>query len=283
MIIKTSRILLLSVAYLFFLMVSAPPAEGHSCGCGYWNGSSCVCSGSCSNPCKDCVSDGSGSCECVCNEECCSKSHCPDCYNCINCECWYDCDPWEVCCNDECCNECCPDSCCGENQWCCTGEVCCNSGEVCCFSPESGFYCKPPCWDELTDSTTCSEDNEDDYKCDGCQQLSPPPCSTYRDYTGLDIHACHDGCPDDWNSSNEVCYELKECFAELKNNSWCEECEGENRCWPIIDPDPPGGDDCETVSACFTQMACDIIFMCFQCSSGGDTIETVRKNTCTCQ
>jgi hypothetical protein len=146
------------------------------------------------------------------------------------------------------------------------------------------YYCNPPCRDEVTDLTSCSEDNEDDYKCTGCQQVSPPTCGTYRDYTGLEISTCYDGCGYDWNSSDEICYEVKDCFFMFHPNSWCLECEGEMSCFPVIES-PGGEEDCETSGECIVNILCDLAVTCIQCESDPENdpvIITVRKETCEC-
>jgi hypothetical protein len=129
---------------------------------------------------------------------------------------------------------------------------------------------------------SCSEVWEDDYKCTGCKQVTPPICvpSTYRDYSGLEIGTCYDGCPQfDWDVRDEICYTVKNCWNQLHNNSLCIECEGEKSCFPMMDT---GEGNCRTIGECVVEVACDIILTCWQCT-GGDTVsDTVYEETCEC-
>ena len=106
----------------------------------------------------------------------------------------------------------------------------------------------------------------------------PPTCSPYNDYSGLAIKECHDGCFD-WNVSDEICYEVKDCFPMIKSDNLCLECEGEKSCFPVIDM---GGGDCETLGECLVQIACDVALTCFQCTDTETVIETVTEETCFC-
>jgi hypothetical protein len=195
--------------------------------------------------------------------------------------------------------ECCPEglTCCGygcydpATQQCCYdihGErYVCDKNKRCCSEPGGGHYCPSPCRDEITDTTSCSKDHEPSYNgCLGCQQLHPPACTTYREYTGLQIKTCYDGCPStDWNESTEDCYIVRKCFPLIHTKSLCIECEGEFFCAQITDPPPPGGDDCRTVGQCIFQAGCDFVENCFQCeqAEGSEIITTVPSETCNCK
>lgn len=244
------------------------PATETCCGDGYGT----VCSGSfpccldvpglasiCTNYCHDsvCCSSGQWCCDSVC--------------------CDYPCCGTEGCCGA-------PNYCCGDPSW---NELCCDADEVCCWSDDGmgGFvyYCNPPCTDEVTDPTICSEDNEDFYKCTGCKQVVGPTCSpsTSRDYSGLEISTCYDGCPQfDHNTSNEICYEVKNCFGMFEADSLCMECEGEKSCFPVVEFGEPS--ECKTIGECVTQVACDIVFTCFQCTAVEIVSDTVYEETCQC-
>ncbi len=235
-----------------------------------------------------------GYCELMPGADCGDCAGCSPCYSCVDCFCLWDCtNPFATCCNGTCCdNPCCGNECCGANQYCCGNppwnELCCNSDEVCCWYIDGSgnfvFYCNPPCTDAVTDTMTCNEYNEECFKCTDCKQISPPPtCSTttYRDYTGLEISTCYDGCPQfDHNTSNETCYEVKNCFPMLHEDHLCLECEGWNICVEVVEfGDPPV---CETVGQCVVQIACNIIFLCFQCTEGTQVLETIKEETCQC-
>jgi len=144
MVIKTSRILLLSVACL--LMAFAQLAEGHSCGCGYWNGSSCVCSGSCPQCEYNCHSSGDS---CECSDLCSSNQHCCT-------------DAGDYCCPDgeECCDgDCCDTADCED----CNNGVCeyqCCSCEVC-----NNGICEFPDGHDCCDGSDCA----DVQICSGCK------------------------------------------------------------------------------------------------------------------
>ncbi|OHB55873.1 MAG: hypothetical protein A2173_04735 [Planctomycetes bacterium RBG_13_44_8b] len=199
--------------------------------------------------------------------------------------------------------DCCPDglSCCSKKcydpaaEHCCvdpTGEYyTCVNGKECCYNELFDIhYCVLPCRDEVTNTTNCSKDNEPSHNsCYGCQQLVPLTCSgVYREYTGLKIKTCYDGCPMyDWNRSSEDCYIVRKCFAMPHTDSWCTECEGEIACWPVVrEFRPPSGDEfCITEGKCAAEVICDRIAVCFQCEKveGSEIIMTVTSETCNCK
>jgi hypothetical protein len=198
------------------------------------------------------------------------------------------------CCVSGHCTERCGGGCCEPNQYCC-GDIdegqCCNADEVCCwgFDGSGGIYhyCNPPCRDEITDSTTCSKNNENDYKCDECgSQINPPTCgTTYREYTGLIIETCYDGCPQfDWNDSYEICYQEKQCTQSMaKQNSMCMECNGKHVCIPIIGMDS-GLLYCQTAYDCIIQVGCNVLYTCYQCENSDTVVGPPnRKETCNCK
>jgi hypothetical protein len=160
--------------------------------------------------------------------------------------------------------------------------VCCDAADVCCWGFDGGggvyYYCSSPCIDAVSDSESCSEDIEEDYTCNGCKQILPPTCATYRDYSGLLKRSCYYGCPYDWDTSDEICFEVKECFGILKDGL-CFDCEGQERCWPVEDV---GGGTCETTGQCVVQIACNLITMCFECSPIETVVEVVTEETCEC-
>jgi len=240
------------------------------------NNNDTCCNGQCCNPlqCKSCVN---GVCKSNCDPNLCQvcdgQGHCIVCNGNMS----------KCCMNGQCKNRC-GSSCCGDDQYCCGEQACCAADEVCCYYLDTlEHYCSPPCRDEVIDTTSCSENNEDDYKCTGCQQITAPTCGTYRDYTGLQIKACYDGCPQfDWSTSYDDCYREKRCFPMLHSNSVCVECEGEEFCAGILDIGPPGG-DCETIGECIVQIVCDIIKTCFQCERGSQVVSFLGRETCNCQ
>ncbi len=285
--------------FLFFFLLSGLAMSAIACppppcgDCQTWNPETEACDSDCSSgqccnddvcvdDCDDCYTCESGSCDWDCSplQECCNGTCCDYCCDGVCCS------SGQSCCDNECCdNPCCGTECCGANQYCCGGETCCNSDEVCCWYFDGGFtyYCNPPCTDEVTDTTSCSEDNEDAFKCKGCQQItSPSNCGTYQDYTGLVIETCHDGCPQfDWNNSEEICYEVKECFPMFHSNSLCLECEGEMLCLRLEFGEPP---ECQTIGECIVTIVCDVTENCYQCESGGgDTVYTHKEETCSCK
>lgn len=224
----------------------------------------------------------------------CITTSCSPCYSCVSCSCVWDCSPGQTCCNGTCCdNPCCGTECCRENQYCCGNpawnELCCNEDEVCCWYFDGGvftYYCNPPCWDEVTDTTTCSEDNEEHFECIHCLNRTDGPCTeyTYRDYTGLQIKECYDGCPQfDYSISNEICYEERYCVGELKTLHMCMECDEGIFC---IDCDS-GGEICEcgddNLGCAVTVTVCELIINCWDCDEGGPIVSTVRRETCSCQ
>jgi hypothetical protein len=210
---------------------------------------------------------------------------CPPCYTQTgsypNCHCDWSCGSGS-CCNFSCCaaGKCCVPNCCGSNQFCCGDGVCCDAGEVCCTSltPPYNHYCEEPCTDEITDTTTCSEDNEDAYKCFGCEQWTEPTCDSYRDYTGLAIKTCYDGCPLDRNTSEEICYQIKECKSVIHGDSLCMSCNDLEACIPVNTHVTP----CTTVGDCVINIACDITYICNQCEEDTEVIATVTEETCEC-
>jgi hypothetical protein len=185
----------------------------------------------------------------------------------------------------------CGTGCCGANQYCCGSSsdnpVCCDANKVCCwgFDGMGGiyYYCNPPCRSEVTDTTSCSKDNEATHnECHGCQQLIPLTCSgTYRDYTGLQIKTCYDGCPQfDWNTSTKDCYKIKRCHAQMHEKSLCHMCNGEKICDPIVTLNEI---DCSTLGECVEVVLCSLIETCYQCEKGDEERETVTIETCSCR
>ena len=172
-------------------------------------------------------------------------------------------------------------SCCGKNKYCCGNEVCCDADKVCCWALDGSYYCNPPCWDEVTNTTSCSKDKEATYnECHGCRQLIPLTCGMYRVYTGLQIKTCYDGCPQfDWNTEEKDCYTIKRCHAQQHEQSWCHECNGEMICDPILQVD----DECGSIGACLIIIACDLVETCYQCEKGDEVVSTHTLETCSCR
>jgi len=255
---KTSRLLLMSVAYFLMIFAFAQLAEGHSCGCGYWNGSSCTCSGDCP-ACEDCKSSGES---CSCQPNCGTNEHCCT-------------DAGEYCCPDG--KECCEGDCCGSDQHCCTDATdgyCCDDGKYCwygfcvecrdlldCELCEEciGYNCVHPC-DECyypmycayacacvecypgeEDTTTCSSANSTT-ECD-CSMNLLNPCSSAAEsvvYSGASLTSCTGP---DCSSKDVLCYTTyDECkvsgsYQALK---WCSGNDvGPPTCQIILDL-PPG-------------------------------------------
>jgi len=302
----------------------AVPASAHVCSPAC-NGSACmVCrEGVCVYDCDDwdlCESCVEGSCTSRCTGGCqtCDNSFCEDdeskcpgecercsdgdCTNyeilCHGCE---DCDASGNCVDDgvtcERCKTCnragnCEDDC-EASEYCCgdypSAEICCDNSRVCCSNvdPQVGLFysCELPCWEEVDDSTSCTNEDE---KCDGCRQVLPPTCGTYRDYTGLVTKDCYAGCAwEDWDTTIEICYEVKTCVNIPYGNRLCVECAGQNVCLPITIPNPPGG-DCETYGECVVKIVCDYATICQQCESDippplSTVVSTVYKSTCSCR
>ena len=131
------------------------------------------------------------------------------------------------------------------------------------------YHCNPPCWDEVTDTTSCDESQEETYECPACLVFpGGGGCAghTYRDYSGLQIKECHDGCPQfDWNVSDEICYELKKCVdAQVHQEALCMLFgNGELGCVPELDD--------------------TLIVACVVCGTGGDLVDTLKKEICSCQ
>jgi hypothetical protein len=290
---KSYKGVVLSLAGAFLLLspiqnfVGACPPQCPPCY--YWNGSRCVwgcASGQfCCN--NTCCNNGNSCCN---NQTCCNTNNCKKCQGsqcvskCTDTQycCGGTCIPWEKwCCGGTtpCDTECCGDKCCSETQFCCGDETCCNANEVCCFTLGGQYYCKPPCSDQITDTTSCSQDNEDTYPCNDCKQVLAPPLGTYRDYTGLQISECYNGCPQfDWNTSDEICYQEKECYLSIHENSMCLECEGHKACFKVKYTPPL----CETEGDCVAQVLCDIIHLCLQSNPGSTVVYTDYRETCVC-
>jgi len=157
--------------------------------------------------------------------------------------------------------------------------------QVCCQYLLGGYYCSPPCWDEVIDSTTCSKEHEEDHACPGCTVgVVPPTCLdfTYRAYSGLKQKQCHDGCINtDWNTSDAVCYETKQCGGQLKDDEVCLECEGELSCFGLHYEDEVCfyGDG---TAGCLIGIACDVLVCCFDCENSSEVIDTYTKEHCEC-
>lgn len=250
------------------------PATENCCNDGYGT----VCSGS--FPCCADVPGLASTCTNYCHDSvCCSSGQ------------WC-CD--SVCCDYPCCGTegCCgaPNYCCGDPSW---NELCCDADEVCCWELiMPGFvieyYCNPPCTDAVTDTTTCSQDNEELYECIACLNRTDGPCSeyTYRDYTGLEISTCYDGCPQfDYNTSNEICYEERYCFGQLKTLHLCTECDEGILCINCdidLEADVCQCDD-DNLGCAVAVVACSLIINCWDCGEGGSLVSTVRRETCSCQ
>jgi len=243
------------------------PATETCCGDGYGT----VCSGS--SPCCLDVPGGISFCTAYCYDSvCCSSAQ----WCCDNVEC---CD--YPCCGTECCGA--TEYCCGDPSW---NELCCNNDEVCCWYIDGSgnfvFYCNPPCTEEVINTTTCSEDNEENYACIGCTSPLPPNCTAqqYQDYSGLEIKECHDGCW--WQTPDELCYEQRYCLADIKENHYCMECQGKWLCIPCLDT----GSSCiceePSIAGCIINVSCFIASTCFKCITGGELIDTFKMETCNC-
>ncbi len=215
---------------------------------------------------------------------------CPDCYEWNGSDCVWACGSGS-CCGGSCCNEpCCGEICCGVSQYCCGdtiwNELCCNENEVCCwgFDGMGGiyYYCNPPCWDEVTDTTTCAESHEQTYECPGCTVgLVSPTCLefTWRDYSGLTINECHDGCvSSDWNVETEICYETKKCGGILREDFVCFDCGPQGLlCQHCGISCILGG-----VVGCLIQGVCSLVTDCFDCCTLSEVVDTFTKETCNC-
>lgn len=271
-----------------------PDANGGNGGCvSKCEGGEDCCDNTCYDPStKICCDDGYGT---VCNNtECCCDTPAggPDfCCELIGgwlCSCCQDvcCSAGQVCCDNGCCDECCgTEGCCESGYYCCGHELCCDDDEVCCWYLDEGiyYYCNPPCREEVTDTTTCSEENSPEYNCNVCRQVASPTCTTYLVYDNLEIKTCYDGCW--WTTPNEVCYVEKDCFPRMYEEKLCLNCQGKNMCLLTEGPQPLPGfpeEKCTTIGACIIEIACDILLTCFQCEEGEEVVETFYQETCQC-
>lgn len=137
-----------------------------------------------------------------------------------------------------------------------------------------------PCWEEVVDTTSCNESLSTE--CFGCKQVIPTPCTNcpvWRDYSGLEINECHDGCPGDQYNNVQICYEEKLCGFEQKDDKFCMECQGEEICVGIT---PPSGGKCYTLGDCAVEIACDIVKTCFLCVNTNIVNNEVFQWTCDC-
>ena len=228
-----------------------------------------------------------------CAQDCCSEEA-PNCCDNITC---YNSNENEYCCSDgngHICGQ--FEECCGESN-CCEFEQCkfCVNGEclVCSGLPDRiccpGIYfptCVDECTDEVVDTETCDEAQEDEYDCPGCTSLLPPLCHdhVWRDYTDLEIEACSGGCPmyGDQDIRSEICYEKKYCGGTYREDEKCIECQNEMLCLPKIDSDPP---TCYygSLGECIAEAVCTITFTCYDCCRDDRVLDTIYENTCKCK
>jgi hypothetical protein len=188
--------------------------------------------------------------------------------------------PCTTCCNGSTCDPANCESCVDDQCVICGGDPC----QKCCIGLTTS-WCVEKCKEEVVDTTTCSKDNEDGYKCDGCGSLiNPPTCGTYRAYTGLQIKTCHGGCFWDSDSSQEICYQEKQCSTSMGHlNSMCMECNGRHVCISIIGGGP-SGEPCLTIGDCVTEIACNLLYTCFQCEPSDTVVgPPITRETCHCK
>jgi hypothetical protein len=144
------------------------------------------------------------------------------------------------------------------------------------------YFCNPPCTENVIDTATCSEDNEENHACPGCTTPLPPNCTAlqYRDYSGLVIQECQNGCL--WQTPEEVCYEQRYCLADIKENQLCMECQINWLCIPCLDTG--SGCICEepSIPGCAINVSCFIAFTCFKCLNGGALVYKHEIETCHC-
>jgi hypothetical protein len=239
---------------------------------------------------RQCCDDGLHEWLCDSNKECCG-GECCDTANCMACdwltgeECVQVCDmvPCMKCDGQGYCVPCDPAKC----ESCVDGQckVCGGDTNQKCCKGLAASWCVEKCKEEVVDTTTCSKANEDGYKCDGCgSQINPPTCGTYREYTGLEIKTCHDGCFWDQDSSWEICYQEKQCSLSMaQQNSMCMECNGKHVCIPIIGMGG-GLSQCQTAGDCVIQVSCDFLYTCYQCEPSDTVVgPPIRKETCHCK
>ena len=242
--------------------------------------SSCLTGECCDGTCCDNCCDGI-TCYDPATETCCGDGYGTVCSGSFPC-CWdvpgsasictnycYDsvcCSSGQSCCDNGCCdNPCCGDECCGEGYYCCGNEECCTNDEVCCQNLITGeYYCNPPCSEEVIDTLTCSEFKETFFECPVCTfGLIPPTCidETWRDYSGLEIEECQDGCQ--WLLLDEICYEEFKCGGDMKEDHQCIEVASSGNRMCIFSEDP-------------------ILLTCFECENSTTLIDSHSEETCSC-
>lgn len=110
--------------------------------------------------------------------------------------------------------------------------------------------------------------------------LTSPTCLdfTWRDYSGLQIKTCYDGCPtSDWNTSDEICYEIKKCGGILREDFVCWDHSGDFWCEHCGTSCLIGG-----IVGCFVGGVCSAIMDCFDCCTLEEVVDTVHEETCSC-